>query len=160
MTTLFVYGTLRRGQINHARFCRGVLDVQEARVRGLLYELPSGIPVLRVADADILAVGTSKPPADAAAQSRFSLDCAECFVDEHTRCDWDTVHGELMVFDDPESRLPLIDRLEGFRPGGLSLYRRVLLPVACRSRVVPAWCYVAGESLLQNVVPTGKMSWP
>ncbi|MBW1987856.1 MAG: gamma-glutamylcyclotransferase, partial [Deltaproteobacteria bacterium] len=45
-TTLFVYGTLKRGCWNHERFCRGVLSVEEAVVRGRLYELPSGIPVL------------------------------------------------------------------------------------------------------------------
>ena len=44
---LFVYGTLKRGYWNHERFCRGVLSVEEAVVWGRLYELPSGIPVLR-----------------------------------------------------------------------------------------------------------------
>jgi len=43
---LFVHGTLKRGCWNHDRFCRGVLDVQEAVVRGRLHEIPSGIPVL------------------------------------------------------------------------------------------------------------------
>jgi len=63
---LFVYGTLKRGYWNHDGFCRGVLDVQEAVVRGRLYEMPSGIPVLQVPEEDILAHGTADPLADVA----------------------------------------------------------------------------------------------
>jgi hypothetical protein len=58
---LFVYGTLKQGYWNHERFCRGVLSVEEAVVRGRLYELPSGIPVLEVPEADVLAHGTADP---------------------------------------------------------------------------------------------------
>jgi hypothetical protein len=61
---LFVYGTLKRDCWNHERFCRGVLSVEEAVVRGRLYELPSGIPVLEVPEADVLAHGTADPLAD------------------------------------------------------------------------------------------------
>jgi len=74
--------TLERGCWNHDRFCRGVLSVEEAVVRGHLYEMPSGIPVLRIPEADILARGTADPLADVAtclradthrqAQARFS----------------------------------------------------------------------------------------
>ena len=73
---LFVYGTLKRGYWNHDRFCRGVLDVQEAVVRGRLYEMPSGIPVLEVPETDILAHGTADPLADVATQARFARDLA------------------------------------------------------------------------------------
>jgi hypothetical protein len=74
MLRLFVYGTLKRGLWNHDRFCRGVLDIQEAMVRGRLYEMPSGIPVLQVPEPDILAHGTADPLADVAAQARFVGD--------------------------------------------------------------------------------------
>jgi hypothetical protein len=57
MLRLFVYGTLKRGFWNHDRFCRGVLAVEDARVRGRLFETSSGIPVLQVPEEDILAVG-------------------------------------------------------------------------------------------------------
>jgi len=53
------------------------------------------------------------------------------------------VYVELLTFDlpaprlrqagDPESRLPAIDRLEGFHPGGRSLYKRILVPVIYRA---------------------------
>ncbi|HEC03376.1 MAG TPA: gamma-glutamylcyclotransferase, partial [Phycisphaerales bacterium] len=52
------------------------------------------------------------------------------------------VYGELLTFDDPETRLPTIDRLEGFRPGGPSLYRRVLVPVYIVGQKLLAWLYV------------------
>ncbi len=55
--------------------------------------------------------------------SRSAPECA-------TTGAWGAVYGELLTFDDPESRLPAIDRLEGFRPGASSLYRRVLVLVA------------------------------
>lgn len=66
---LFVYGTLKRGFWNDDRFCRGVLTVEDALVRGRLFETPSGIPVLQVPEEDILAVGTTNPLADVATQA-------------------------------------------------------------------------------------------
>ena len=49
----------------------------------------------------------------------------------------DTVHGELMTFDDPERRLITLDALEGYVPGEEGLYERVLVPVE-----------IAGETVL------------
>ncbi len=49
---LFVYGTLKRGYWNHAPFCRGALAVQEAQVRGRLFEGPWK----RDLDADLDAI--------------------------------------------------------------------------------------------------------
>ena len=51
------------------------------------------------------------------------------------------MYGELLTFDDPASRLPAIDRLEGFRPGGSSLYRRVLVPATVNGASELAWVY-------------------
>jgi gamma-glutamylcyclotransferase (GGCT)/AIG2-like uncharacterized protein YtfP len=160
MTTLFVYGTLKRGCWNHDRFCRGVLSVEEAVVRGRLYEMPSGIPVLQVPEEDILARGTADPLADVATQARFAGELAsylEPVPESATAGDCGPVYGELLTFDDPETRLPAIDRLEGFHPGGRSLYRRVLAPVCIDGRMVPSWLYAAEASqhswrLLQNGV--------
>ena len=56
---------------------------------------------------------------------------------------WGAVYGEFLTFDDPEFCLPAIDRLEGFRPGGASLYRRVLVPVAVNGAREFAWVYTA-----------------
>ena len=152
---LFVYGTLKRGYWNHDRFCRGVLSVEEAVVRGRLYELPSGIPVLEVPEADVLAHGTAGPLADVATQARLAAEFAaraahlEPGENGAPGGHWGPVCGELLTFDDPETRLPAIDHLEGFLPGGPSLYRRVLVRLA-NSSVVSlsvAWAYVLGVDI-------------
>lgn len=150
MLRLFVYGTLKRGFWNHDRFCRGVLDIREAVVRGRLYEMHSGIPVLQVPDGDVLAHGTPDVSADVATQARFSEQLAsypEPAQQSATAGDWGRVYGELLTFNDPESRLPAIDRLEGFHPGGPSLYRRVLVPVMTDSSCALAWVYTGERAL-------------
>ena len=55
--------------------------------------------------------------------------------------DWDLIHGELVTFTDPQRDLPPIDRLEGFRPGGHSMYQRVMVAVLCGCTSIPAWTY-------------------
>lgn len=55
------------------------------------------------------------------------------------------MYGELLTFVDPETRLPSIDRLEGFHPGGPCLYRRVLVPVRINGTGLPAWLYMMGD---------------
>ena len=79
--------------------------------------------------------------------------------------------GEFLTFDlpapsearqtgAPKTRLPAIDRLEGFHPGGSSLYRRVLVPVCIRQELVlGAWAY-AGDSVqrFRRLLQAGR--WP
>ena len=159
---VFFYGTLKRGMWNHERFCADALSIEEAVVRGRLYEMDCGLPVLQVPDADILAHGTADPCADAATQVRFEAEMApipRLRAKGRTRRGWGLIRGELMTFDDPEERLPRLDRLEGYRPGGPSLYSRVLVPVFTDDEPVPAWAYVTGENLRGmrgDIIP----SWP
>jgi len=47
---VLVYGTLRRGMANHARFCFDVIDVVPAWTRGRLFALPYGFPAMVPAD--------------------------------------------------------------------------------------------------------------
>lgn len=154
-----VYGSLKEGYWNHDRFCSGALHIEKATIRGRLYELPSRIPVLRVPDGDILSVGTSNPVADAAIQQSF-----EGRVTMATGCNeslWDMIHGEVIVLPDPRLSLPPIDRLEGFRPGLPSLYRRVLVPVLKNGdEWTAAWCYVGDDALCRSLSATGKTCWP
>ena len=151
MLRLFVYGTLNRGFWNHDRFCRGVLTVQDAVVRGRLFETSSGIPVLQVPEEDILAVGTTNPLADVATQAHVTarMSNPEPTPDRHqenaTGAPWGPVYGELLTFNDPEIRLPAIDRLEGFHPGGPCLYRRVLVPIRTNGTGLPVWLYAMGD---------------
>ncbi len=55
--------------------------------------------------------------------------------------DWDLIHGELVTFTDPQRDLPPIDRLEGFRPGGHSMYQRVMVVAARGSIACAVWTY-------------------
>ena len=166
MLRLFVYGTLKRGFWNHDRFCRGVLTVEDAVVRGRLFETSSGIPVLQVPEEDILAVGTTNPLADVATQAHVTARMSnpeptpDRLPKKGTGAPWGPVYGELLTFDDPENRLPAIDRLEGFHPGGPCLYRRVLVPVRIREAVFPAWLYVGQERISPGLRPLGGFCWP
>ena len=166
MLRLFVYGTLKRGFWNHDRFCRGVLTVEDGVVSGRLFETPSGIPVLEVPEEDILAVGTTNPLADVATQARVTArKCGpeptpDRLPKKGTGAPWGPVYGELLTFDDPENRLPAIDRLEGFHPGGPSLYRRVLVPIQVNRSVLPAWLYVGEDPISKRFTPLGESCWP
>jgi len=145
-----VYGTLMRGRGNHERFCSGYLDVQPVEIPGALRWLYPTIPILDVPECLILAVGTEDPAADVATQAawmaRLEAEGQPCqdTGEDPTHRDVGAVVGEVFAFDDPESRLPRLDALEGFRPGCRSLYRRVLLVVRSESgEFLPAWVYVA-----------------
>ena len=50
VTTIFCYGTLMRGQINHARYCADALTIEPAVTTGRLYHLPMGYPAMIEAD--------------------------------------------------------------------------------------------------------------
>ncbi len=151
---MFFYGTLKRGHRNHDPFCRGARFVDEATLRGKVYGLPLGYPALIVPREDVIAVGTSAPLRDAAEQSRLAREHGEARPPGGTR-----VFGELFAFDDPEARLPALDRLEGFDPeDGSSPYRRVLLPVeTANNDGVLAWAYVV-EATSGVHLPEGR--WP
>lgn len=148
---VFVYGTLKRGQRNHDAFCGGVLAVEEATVRGRLYDLPAGYPALVIPEKDMRAIGTSNPTRDTAEANRCSADA--------TPPRDPAVFGELFAFDDPEVRLPALDALEGFVPGvPSSPYRRVLIPTFTGTGKAPlAWAYVANEAS-GRYLPSGR--WP
>lgn len=152
---LFVYGTLKRGYSNHDNYCRGVLAVEEALVCGCLYIRPDRIPFLEVPNENVLATGTADPAADAVTQKRLARDIEPRLLTESPTVpppsSRGVVRGELLVFDDPETRLPAIDCLEGFSPGGRSLYRRVLVPVRVEDSFTVAWTYA---------VETKPYDWP
>ena len=158
---LFVYGTLKRGYWNHDAFCEGVLEIREAQVRGRLYEGP-GFPLLEVPDEDVLACGTADPLADVATQAGLSDwvgSSPEPDLGSATAGAWGAVYGELLTFDDPEFRLSATDRLEGFRPEGSSLYRRVLAPVRVNGVRELAWVYIVGTTGIKQLrIVSG--SWP
>ncbi len=155
--SVFVYGTLKRGFANHDRFCRTAIDIQPATVWGRLYDL-GAYPALEVPEESILAHGTTDPLADAATQARHAAHMRACGSNAPPPGDWDLIHGELITFPDPARHLPPLDYLEGFRPGGTSLYQRVLIPTQRGPRLFLVWVYVLGDSLDGQVLSEGK--WP
>ena len=158
---LFAYGTLKRGCRNHHAFCRGFVEIREASVRGRLYQGP-GYPILEVPEDDILAQGTTHPLADAATQARLSDQVQpehRQFSEGATGDAWGAVYGELLTLDDPQTRLPPIDRLEGFRPAGRSLYRRVLVRATVDGARQLAWVYtVENLGIGRRRIESGR--WP
>lgn len=148
---MFFYGTLKRGRRNH-HYCGGALQVRDATVEGTLYDLPEGYPALMTPGRNILAAGTAEYLRDAETgrdPKRLTAPDPEGPV----------VFGELFTFDDPEKRLPAIDRLEGFVTGDpTSPYRRVLLPARTDDGAsVFAWAYVVPRARGTNL-PGGR--WP
>lgn len=151
---LFVYGTLKHGERNHDRYCRGASFAGAATVRGRLYDLPLGFPALVVPREDVHGVGTEDYLADA----KLPLDTA--VPPPEVLEGYDVVHGELLLFEDAERILPEIDGLEGFRPGGESFYTRVLIPVTSvlEGETILAWAYsvaqVSGTRLPGGIWPS------
>jgi gamma-glutamylcyclotransferase (GGCT)/AIG2-like uncharacterized protein YtfP len=152
MLTMFVYGTLKRGERNHG-YCGGARRVEEGAVRGELYDLPRfGYPELIVPEESVRALGTDDYAGDAELQERLSSG-------DLSASEGSLVYGEIFQFNDPASRLRAIDRLEGFDPADASSrYRRVLLPVEGEEdRTLLAWAYVVSEPWGTRV-PHGR--WP
>jgi gamma-glutamylcyclotransferase (GGCT)/AIG2-like uncharacterized protein YtfP len=149
---VFVYGTLKRGQRNHA-YCHGAARVRGAKVRGALYDLAEGYPALVVPEQDVLAVGSADHLRDVAEVGYGSRPV------EIPALERPTVFGELYTFDDPEERLPDLDLLEEFVPGNpASPYRRVLIPALTEDgTVVLAWSYAARHPGGKHL-PEGR--WP
>jgi len=156
---LFVYGTLKRGYWNHDVYCGSAVAVKKATVRGRLYELSSGIPILRVPREDLLAFGRSDPLADAQVQD--SIRPVGCSLNALSEDDWDDIRGEVFAFEDPIGCAPPIDRFEGFRPSRPCLYRGVLISSALtQGKLLTAWCYVldCGETEVGPLRRTD--AWP
>lgn len=136
---LFVYGTLRSGGRFHERYCSGARSIVEATVAGRSSLLPEGYPVLDVPRSQVLAHGSADPLADVRRLETIEPDVPPA-------PGWPATTGELMVLDDPSRRLPALDELEGFDPGGPSLYLRVALPVRpAQGPPVVAWTYIRGR---------------
>ena len=149
---MFFYGTLKRGERNHERFCGGALSIEEGAVRGDVYDLPFGYPALVVPEESIRGLGSDDYAGDAGEQ--WQLGDGPVSLLEGPR-----VFGEIFAFDDPESRLPVLDGLEGFEPtDATNHYRRVLLPVETNGGPgFLAWAYVVEES---SGIRLPKGRWP
>jgi len=70
------------------------------------------------------------------------------------------VHGELYIFDNLESALSSVDRLEGYKPdnpyASLFIRKNVNIQLA-DGRYCSAYTYVAGPSLVQRIPSIGQL---
>lgn len=54
---VFVYGTLKPGEVNYARYCDGLVQSETlAYTRGILYDLPLGYPAMTEGDNQVRGV--------------------------------------------------------------------------------------------------------
>ncbi|HYA42916.1 MAG TPA: gamma-glutamylcyclotransferase family protein [Syntrophobacteraceae bacterium] len=146
---VFAYGTLKRGFPNHDPYCAGMLWARPAWLWGRIFKLSAEIPAMTVPHEDILAFGTADVLADIYSQERFETSLRSGatvgFVSSGRGPGWKKVRGELLVFDDPQTRLPLFDRLEEFDPGSPSTYIRALVFATMADGLrTSAWTYIAG----------------
>lgn len=145
---LFVYGTLKKGERNHDKYCTGVGRIVEARIRGRLYAKPSGTPILDIPAVDELAEGCADRIGDIVLQPEMNRRLAEReFSWEYDPADgeWDEITGELMEIPAREESLYGLDWLEDFLPPDNIVYRRVMarvFPVDSSGKPVAAWVYV------------------
>jgi gamma-glutamylcyclotransferase (GGCT)/AIG2-like uncharacterized protein YtfP len=157
-TELFVYGTLRHDQPEHAMYCRGVSGWRPARLRGRLFRIVEGYLLLVVPPAAILHRATPEPAADEAwrrAIARAGLARADAAMENAAGGGW--VAGELLAFVDAAAAWPPLDHWEGASTSGHSVYARVVVPVHTGDAARPlaaAWVYAATR------VPAGAVEMP
>jgi gamma-glutamylcyclotransferase (GGCT)/AIG2-like uncharacterized protein YtfP len=150
-TLLFTYGTLQSEQ-NNSHYCRNAISIEPATVCGKLYQLSAGYPALLIPNDSILRAGIEDVFQSAHVQN---LENKEMTFEFKIHKDWDTVHGELVTFDNPDEIQP-IDALEGTP----FFYDRVLVPARkADSSIIAAWAYVMYEiPRSAQYLPDG--TWP
>ena len=157
-TSLFVYGSLRHDQPDHGRFCRGLLGWRPARVRGRLYQIPSGYPLVAVPAAAALAHATSEPAFDEVRRRAVPTESVALAFMTMAGEPWYWIEGELLQRGAPARAWPPLDAWEDFVPGRSSLYARCLIPVQIEDddgpQLAPAWAYVA------TATPAGSTEIP
>jgi len=130
---LFVYGTLMEDGEHHHLIAGHHTQKEDADVVATKQFMEDDIPYIVVPQDSILLKGTIHAMADAKKAASIQAEPRES--DE-----W--VSGELYTLSNPEERVPLLDLLEDFEPGGESEYDRVLLPVKTKLGWIPAWTYI------------------
>ncbi len=159
---VFVYGTLKQGCRNHARYAAGAAEILPARVWGRLYALRGlDYPGLELPPALLLATGTNDPLADAALAADYAARGVS--FDPQGPQGFGAVHGECLRFDDPAKALPALDALEGFVPqgavGGASSdeppYSRSLIAAQTDLGAEPLWVYHMAAPIDGVLIPKG-----
>lgn len=149
---LFVYGTLRLGYANHARFCSEAIKIFPGKTFGKLYGLPYGYPGLICQPSLILAQGTSDPINDLKTQNEILNNPSDLTLPKNG---FDWIFGEVVTLANPLLDIPPIDRLEGFQPGKDSLYNRVLIQALVEGEWVQVWTYEYARKNIGTYLPSG-----
>ena len=152
MLTMFVYGTLKRGERNHERFCSGALRVEEGAVRGELYDLPLfGYPELVVPEESVRAFGTDDAARDAELQERLARG-------RPSTLEGPRVFGEIFFFDDAD---PAFRRSTGWK-GSTRRTLRATTGASCypsnRKKAGRSWRGPTWSGSLRNVSPGRKVA--
>lgn len=145
-TELFVYGTLRHDQPEHARHCRGVDGWRPARLRGRLFRIAEGYLLLVLPTAAILHRATDRPEADEARRRAIARSELGRAAEALTASGGTMLAGELLSFRDAAAAWPPLDAWEGTSSRDDPVYARVIVPVETGETDRPwiaAWVYAA-----------------
>lgn len=162
---VFVYGSLKRGEVNHERYCGGYLSTVPATVWGRLYRQSSGYPMLLLPSQHALAQSSGNALADTHSllelgEQPLPAPIAGLTSSLLSQGDWQAIEGELLLFDNAATRLSDLDALEEFFPGAPSLYHRVIVPVMASNQISLAWTYVAPAGILPADAERTGPRWP
>lgn len=162
-TKVFVYGTLKRGCVNH-RLCADYLTGAEAAtIVGHIYDTPPGFPVVDIPPTLRGDYGSDNLTADAGTCAKANRRVGEFLSAQKSVASdgsWGTVKGELLTFATPDV-LERLDQLEGFRPWNLNtcLYHRVLTPIMRADGTTEmAWVYITAQRPNRScvLIPSGE----
>lgn len=149
---LFLYGTLKQGEIMHELVRPWLIDLAPARLPGRLYHLPAGYPALELPPIARLAESTPDPESDARTAGAIAAGRPECPEG------WGWVYGEIATLHSPRLCLPPLDEYEDVRSVAECLYQRVLVATECGDRAVTAWTYIMNGGTGGQWLPEGH--WP
>ena len=145
------YGTLKRGERNHEHFCGGALRVKEGAVRGDLFDVHWVILRWSFRKSPSALSGPAIIEGTRRKQQRLGQQAP---LLEGPR-----VFGEIFAFDDAESRLPDLDRLEALIP---PMPPATTGESCCPSRQTRAWAFLAWAYAVDRIfgnAPAGGR-WP
>ena len=122
------------------QYCsRRVANLGKATVCGKLYLLPPDSPTLQIPNDSVLLAGV-KDAFESAQEQYQENDHGDLKYKIHEG--WDTVHGKLVTFYDPEKDIPVLDKQYGCP----FYYDRVLIPARkADGSIIAAWAYVMHE---------------
>ena len=146
---VFVYGTLMSSYPEHALYCPKPISVAKAFMQGELFEVQGKYPILKIPEEDIALHATGNPVEDwleANKRGRYSS------IRDRDSENW--IEGELLELPLQENSLAKMDEWEGFKPGGDSVYRRVVAEAITEEETVMlSWVYVTlgGTSAFQRL---------